>query len=139
MAPASVACADVRMSSLNDVSTSRRAILAGAVGATVSATPAWAGYVYSLGIETTKPKDADVDDEILGTKAVQDGLKNIRTYRAAAASLKEEFDKDNNMALIPAIRKNFDFSALRNDLNLVGSVFDDATQETIDRLARGIL
>merc|ERR1711988_1709121 len=96
------------------------------------ATPAFAGYVTSLGLETTKPKDADIDDELLESKAVQTGLSNLKSYKASV-------DKDTNMPLIPTIRKEFDFSQLRSDLNTVTTVFDDTTQLMIDRIARAIL
>jgi len=121
--------------------TSRRAVLAALLGAGVGAgaTPAFAGYVTSLGIETTKPKDADIDDELLESKAVQTGLSNLKSYKASAMALKASFDKDTNMPLIPTIRKEFDFSQLRSDLNTVTTVFDDTTQLTIDRIARAIL
>jgi len=101
--------------------------------------PAWAGYVTSLGIETTQPKDADKDDDVLKTKEVQAGLENIKVYKTSAASLKSKFLSDSNVNLIPAIRKDFDFSKVRDDLNVVSTVFDDQTQLTIDRIARSIL
>merc|ERR1712087_389635 len=56
-----------------------------------------------------------------------------------ASSLKAQFDKDPNMPLIAAIRNEFDFSKLRDDLNVVTTVFDDTTQETTDRATRAIL
>ena len=40
------------------------------------------------------------------------------------------------MALIPVIRKEFDFGALRTDLNVISTVFDDQTQLTTDRVTR---
>jgi len=43
------------------------------------------------------------------------------------------------MNLIPSIRKEFDFSKLRTDLNVVSTVFDDQTQLTTDRISRSIL
>jgi len=121
--------------------TSRRAVLAALLGAGIGAgaTPAFAGYVTSLGIETTKPKDADIDDELLESKAVQAGLANLKGYKSSAASLKATFLSDTNAQLIPTIRKEFDFSQLRNDLNVVATVFDDTTQLTTDRIARSIL
>lgn len=119
---------------------SRRALLTSIASLGVaSATPAWAGYVTSLGIETTKPQDAEKDDELLGSKAVQDGLSAIKKYRSSAAALSSQFEKDTNMNLIPVIRKDFDFSALRNDLNTITTVFDDQTQLTTDRAIRAIL
>ena len=40
------------------------------------------------------------------------------------------------MQLIPVIRKEFDFSKLRDDLNVVATIFDDQTQLTTDRASR---
>ena len=121
--------------------TSRRAVLAAMLGAGIGsfAQPSFAGYVTSLGIETTKPSDADVDKDLLNSKAVQTGLENIKGYKSAASSLKGKFESDPNMQLIPSIRKDFDFSKLRDDLNVVSTVFDDQTQLTTDRLQRAIL
>lgn len=136
-------CSSPALSEANPLTgeTSRRAALAGLLGLGVGAgaRPAFAGYVTSLGIETTSPKDADVDDELLATKPVQQALENLKGYKAASASLKSEFAKDNNMVLIPVIRKKFDFSQLRDDLNVATTVFDDQTQLTTDRLSRAIL
>jgi len=126
---------------LDDEGFSRRAALAGALGVAlgVGAKPAFAGYVTSLGIETTKPEDAERDAELLATKEVQKGIENIKAYRDAAKSLKSTFSSDTNCALIPTIRKDFDFSKVRDDLNVVSTVFDDQTQLTVDRLSRAIL
>ena len=66
----------------------RRAVLAAALGlGATGAAPAWAGYVTSLGIVTTSPKDAERDDELLGTKEVQAGLRNLKGYQTSAKSL----------------------------------------------------
>ena len=124
-----------------DDTTDRRAVLAGLLGVAlgVGGRPVSAGYVTSLGIETTKPADADRDDELLASKAVQDTIANIKGYKVSAATLKSLFSKDGNMPLIPVIRKEFDFSKVRNDLNVATTVFDDTTQATTDRLTRAIL
>jgi len=103
------------------------------------ALPVHAGYVTSLGIETTKPKDAERDDELLASTEVQKSLEGIRGYKAAASALKSTFAGDTNMPLIPTIRKEFDFSKVREDLNIAATVFDDQTQLTTDRIARSIL
>mmetsp|Transcript_16463 Transcript_16463/g.39290 ORF Transcript_16463/g.39290 Transcript_16463/m.39290 type:complete len:206 (-) Transcript_16463:261-878(-) len=119
----------------------RRTVLAAAalgLGAT-GAAPARAGYVTSLGIVTTSPKDAERDDELFATKQVQDGLNGLKGYQSAAKTLQASFKKDKNMALIPAIRKEFDFAAIRDNLNIVATIFDDQTQLTIDRNTRAIL
>lgn len=119
---------------------SRRTAVGGGLGALVgAAAPAWAGYVTSLGIETTKPKDAEKDDELLATKEVQKSIEGIKGYKAATVALKSSFGGDTNMPLIPTIRKEFDFSKVRDDLNIAATVFDDQTQLTTDRIARSIL
>jgi len=120
---------------------SRRAVLAGVAGAVIGlgSQPVTAGYVTSLGIETTKPKDADIDDDLLASKPVQASINNLNGYKSAANSLKSQFDANTDLELIPAIRKEFDFSKLRDDLNVASTVFDDTTQLTIDRLSRSIL
>ena len=67
----------------------RRTVLAAAalgLGAT-GAAPARAGYVTSLGIVTTSPKDAERDDELFATKQVQDGLNGLKGYQSAAKTL----------------------------------------------------
>merc|ERR1712127_1015097 len=75
--------------------------------------------------------DAERDDELFATKQVQDGIAGLKGYQTAAKSLQASFEKDKNMALIPAIRKEFDFAAVRDNLNTVATVFDDLTQLTI--------
>merc|ERR1712070_13419 len=107
--------------------------------AAASASPAWAGYITNLGIEPTKPADAEKDDDLLATKEVQNAIESIKTYRTSASALKAKFDGDTNLVLIPLIRKDFDFSKLRDDLNLATAVFDETTQQTTDRIQRSIL
>ena len=121
--------------------TNRRAVLAAAAGAImgVGARPVFAGYVTNLGLATTAPKDADIDQDLLSSRPVQASLRNMIKYKNAAKTLKGAFEKDTGMQLIPTIRKEFDFSKLRDDLNVVTTVFDDDTQLTTDRLGRAIL
>jgi len=95
--------------------------------------------VYSLGSETTTPKDAELDDELFKSKAVQSSLKNVKAYKLAVTTLKGKFDADPNMPLIPSIRAEFDFSKLRDDLNVITTVFDETTQETTDKITRAII
>jgi len=116
-------------------------VLAGMLGVAlgVGAGPAQAGYVTSLGIETTKPEDAERDGELLASKAVQDSLGHLRRYKALAQALKDQVEKNGDLVLIPTIRKEFDFMDLRNDLNVATTVFDETTQLTIDRASRAIL
>ena len=72
-------------------------------------------------------------------RQVQDGLAQLKTFKSSASALKSSFNGDTNMVLIPTIRKDFDFSKLRDSLNVVTTVFDDTTQATTDRLGRAIL
>ena len=127
--------------SVKDAVFNRRAVLAGVAGAVVGvgSQPVTAGYVTNLGIVTTEPKDADIDDELLKTEGVQKSLKNLAGYKTAAASLKGQFESNTDMQLIPSIRKDFDFGKLREDLNVASTVFDDTTQGTMDRISRSIL
>uniref|UniRef100_A0A6T8BZZ0 Uncharacterized protein n=1 Tax=Prymnesium polylepis TaxID=72548 RepID=A0A6T8BZZ0_9EUKA len=136
-----VARGSVPQCSLLEEVSPRRAVLSAAVGIALGlgANPASAGYVTSLGLETTKPKDAEKDDELLASKEVQKSIDGIKGYKVAAASLKSAFAGDSAMPLIPAIRKEFDFSKVRDDLNTAATVFDDQTQLTTDRIARSIL
>ena len=87
--------------------------------------------ISSVGIEAHP-----TDDELLASKSVRDGIAALKQYRKSAISLQDQFAKDGNMNLIPVIRKEFDFSKLRDDLNVVTTVFDDQTQLTIDRQNR---
>ena len=130
--PASVSAVRSAAPVMISEETSRRAVLAGVLGVGIGsfASPVSAGYVTSLGIETTAPKDADVDDELFATKPVQESLARLKKAKAAGQALKATFAKDTNANLIPAIRKDFDFAALRNDLNVVSTIFDDQTQVT---------
>ena len=94
---------------------SRRAVLSGALGVALGlgARPVQAGYVTSLGIETTLPKDAEKDDELLKSTAVQKAIEGIKGTKSSAAALKAKFATDTGMPLIPTIRKDFDFSKVR--------------------------
>lgn len=124
--------------------TSRRALLrqagalgAGAAGLAAAPPASFAGLLPpKQGIEKTKPADAELDDELLASKSVRDGIAALKQYRKSAISLQDQFAKDGNMNLIPVIRKEFDFSKLRDDLNVVTTVFDDQTQLTTDQRTR---
>ena len=58
------------------------------------------------------------------------------TARRPLHTTQGTFQKDTNMALIPVIRKEFDFAAVRDNLNIISTIFDDQTQLTIDRQNR---
>ena len=61
---------------------------------------------------------------------------SLLTTHCSLHTPQASFKKDKNMALIPAIRKEFDFAAIRDSLNIVATIFDDQTQLTIDRNTR---
>ena len=118
----------------------RRAVLAAALGlGATGVAPAFAAFGSGLGIVTTLPKDAEKDQELLNSEQVKKALSELNSYKQKASSLQGTFQKDLNMQLIPIIRKEFDFGALRDSLNLVTTVFDDQTQLTTDRVSRSIL
>merc|ERR1711871_1900788 len=97
---------------------SRSAVLAGIAGAVigVGASPVNAGYVTNLGIATSDPKEAELDEDLLKTREVQQGISNIRGYKKAAGALQKQFSVNTDVPLIPTIRKYFDLSKLRDDL-----------------------
>ena len=69
--------------------TNRRAVLAAAAGAImgVGARPVFAGYVTNLGLATTAPKDADIDQDLLSSRPVQASLAHgSRTVTTAASA-----------------------------------------------------
>ena len=50
-----------------------------------------------------------------------------------------ELSSNTQADLIPGIRKTFEFSKLRNDMNTFGTSFDEDTQRSIDRISRLII
>ena len=74
-----------------------------------------------------------------GVVAGAGGVSKTSSTTACQLALNNKFSSDPNVNLIPSIRSEFDFSKLRDDLNLLTSVFDEQTQLTTDRLTRAIL
>ena len=85
------------------------------------------------------PKDAIVDDEVFRSSAVQNALKDVQNYSAMVAEMKSALGTNSQVNLGPVLRKSFDFSKLRADLNSLNSAFDEETQRGTDRLIRGIM
>jgi len=107
-----------------------------------SATPANAAKYGSVGKGSPlvlDPKTAEIDKEILETAAVQKSFSNLKQYAAAAKSIKTVLQKNSQANVGPEVRKYFDFSRLRGDLNTVNTIFDEDTQKGTDRLIRNIL
>jgi len=108
----------------------------------VSSTPANAAKYGNIGRGSPlvlDPSTAEVDTEILNSAPVQKAFANLKQYNAAAKSIKGVLLKNPQANVGPEVRKYFDFSRLRGDLNTLNSVFDEDTQKGTDRLIRNIL
>merc|ERR1712228_568899 len=79
------------------------------------------------------------DDEILKSESVQKSLTSVKGYLATLRQIETALDKYPQADIGPAIRKNFEISALRNDLNILNTAFDEDTQRGTDRLIRNIV
>jgi hypothetical protein len=117
--------------------------LAGAVAVGVAFPGVASAAKYgSFGVDSPNignPKDAIIDEEIFKSGTVQKALKETKTYAAKVGLLKEKLTADSQVDLGPFIRKEFDFVALRNELNTLNTAFDEDTQRGTDRLIRGII
>lgn len=107
--------------------------------ATLSPEPANAGWATGPGSAVIDPKDSIVDDEIFRTAPVQKALKAVKSYASTVTEMKKALSANSQVDLKPVIRKEFEFSALRADLNTLNTAFDEDTQRGTDRLIRVIL
>ena len=89
--------------------------------------------------EVIDPKDAIVDEDILKSDAVQKAISNVKGYKQTCLDLKATLSSDNQSDIGPKIRKDFDPSVLRTDLNAINAALDEDTQRGTDRIVRGIL
>merc|ERR1719384_2334493 len=89
--------------------------------------------------EVLDPSTAIIDDEILASTAVQNAFSNLKGYQKTIQGIKTSLDANKQADVGPVIRKDLDFVALRTDLNIVNSAFDEDTQRGTDRLVRLIL
>jgi hypothetical protein len=89
--------------------------------------------------EVLDPKEAIVDSEILASSAVQKALQGVKSYLSAVQSIQEALEKNPQADVGPFLRKEFDFSKLRTDLNTLNTAFDEDTQRGTDRLIRNIM
>merc|ERR1712157_456901 len=78
--------------------------------------------------EVIDPKAAIVDDEILASDAVQKSLTGVKGYLSSVKSMQAALASDGQADIGPTIRKDFDFSQLRQTLNTLNSAFDEDTQ-----------
>lgn len=89
--------------------------------------------------EVIDPKDAIVDSDILGSSSVQKGLAAVRGYKQSVVDMKAALASDSQADIGPKIRKDFDFSVIRTDLNAINAALDEDTQRGTDRIVRAIL
>lgn len=89
--------------------------------------------------EVLDPKDAIFDEDALRSSSVQKGISAVRGYRQSVIDMKNILAKDNQADIGPKIRKDFDFSVIRTDLNAINAALDEDTQRGTDRLVRAIL
>ena len=85
------------------------------------------------------PKEAIIDDEVFNSTPVQQALKDVKGYAALVTDMKATLTANDQVNLGPVLRKEFDFSKLRADLNTLNTAYDEDTQRGTDRLIRVIL
>lgn len=129
---------------------SRRSLLAGSLALGLGATvqPALAlnsmqgplGFT-KLGVEEVDPKDAERDDEILKSKAVQASLAKVKEYKEKFQDLKKALSDDKDMKVMSKLSLGGELSQgnLKKDLTAISEAFDEDTQATIDKYQRRIL
>lgn len=101
--------------------------------------PANAGWATGPGSAVLDPKEAIIDADVLRSGPVQKALQDVSGYAAQVKDMKSKLQADSQVNLGPVLRKEFDFSKLRADLNTVNTAFDEETQRGTDRLIRVIL
>merc|ERR1712174_120193 len=79
--------------------------------------------------EVIDPKDAIVDDEILKSDSVQKAISAVKGYKQSVVDMKSTLVSDNQADIGPKIRKDFDFSVIRTDLNAINAALDEETQK----------
>ena len=89
--------------------------------------------------EVIDPKDAIVDEDVLKSDSVQKALDAVRGYKQSVGDMKATLASDNQADIGPKIRKDFDFSVVRTDLNAINAALDEDTQRGTDRIVRAIL
>ena len=89
--------------------------------------------------EVIDPKDAIIDEEILKSDSVQKGISAVRGYKQSVVDMRGMLTADAQSDIGPKIRKDFDFSVVRSDLNAINTALDEDTQRGTDRIVRAIL
>ncbi|KAL7437608.1 hypothetical protein ACHAXH_006116 [Discostella pseudostelligera] len=89
--------------------------------------------------EVIDPKDAIVDTDVLKSESVQKALSAVRAYKQSVVDMKAALSANDQADIGPKIRKDFDFSVIRTDLNAINAALDEDTQRGTDRIVRAIL
>jgi hypothetical protein len=89
--------------------------------------------------EVLDPKEAEVDEDILKSDAVQKALGEIKGYKETVMKMQAAVASDSQANLRPSIIKDLDAAKLRQTLNTVNTAFEEDTQRGTDRLIRVIL
>ena len=89
--------------------------------------------------KTHDPSQAEVDEDILKSSAVQGALDKVKTYQSTVQTMKAGLDADPQLNIKPYIIKDLDFASLRDTLNTVNTAFEEDTQRGTDRLIRAII
>lgn len=104
--------------------------------------PAFAAKYGSLGAGSSAvldPSEAEVDESILKSSAVQGALTKVKGYQSTVQKMMAGLDADPQLNIRPFIIKELDFASLRDTLNTVNTAFEEDTQRGTDRLIRVIM
>ncbi|KAL3827021.1 hypothetical protein ACHAXA_007528 [Cyclostephanos tholiformis] len=89
--------------------------------------------------EVIDPKDAVIDVDVLKSDSVQRGLSAVRGYKQSVVDMRDALRANDQADIGPKIRRDFDFSVIRSDLNAINAALDEDTQRGTDRIVRAIL
>ncbi|KAJ8906521.1 hypothetical protein NDN08_003014 [Rhodosorus marinus] len=133
----------VCMSAGNDFSRREAlSLILGLSAASASTAASAAGFAFSKpGYNGVKlqPGDLELDQDILKSSAVQSKLKNLRALRERVQKLQADFKADGQLDIVSRANGLVEISVLREDLNVVNTVFDEDTQIKTDRVVRAII
>merc|ERR1711957_416556 len=70
---------------------------------------------------------------------VQKAIDAVRAYKQSVVDMKSTLVADSQADIGPKVRKDFDFSVIRTNLNAINAALDEDTQRGTDRIVRAIL
>eukprot|EP00181_Compsopogon_caeruleus_P000901 CAMPEP_0184679972 /NCGR_PEP_ID=MMETSP0312-20130426/2837_1 /TAXON_ID=31354 /ORGANISM="Compsopogon coeruleus, Strain SAG 36.94" /LENGTH=228 /DNA_ID=CAMNT_0027129773 /DNA_START=249 /DNA_END=935 /DNA_ORIENTATION=- len=85
------------------------------------------------------PQSVRLEQDKLKEKDIQGGIVEIRKFREDFSQVETAFGKDNQLDILPDLRRIFVISALRDALNRANAAFDEETQRKTDILVRTII